>query len=390
MENLESTKPQINKIQNTALIIGLFGIVATVFGALTVREQFFQSYLLGYMFWIGFPLGSLVLMALHHMVSGGWGFVIQRILEASSRTIPLMLLLFIPILFGMQDLFIWARPEVVAASEILQHKQPYLNIPFFTLRAAIAFGAWSLLTFLITGWSKKQDGSSDGHYTAKMVRLSGPTILIYVITMTFMSFDWAMSLDPYWFSTIFGFVFVIGQVVLTLSFAIVLVSKFGKFKPISDFIEKKHTHDLGNLLLAFISLWAYMNVSQFLIIWSGNLPEEIPWYIHRMNGGWGTLIILVLIFHFAVPFALLLLRRNKRNVNILSKIAYIVILVRFFDLLWIIAPNFHEHGFHFHWLDIAVPVGMGGLWVATFAWLLKGRELMPLNDPRLEEVFSHE
>lgn len=390
MNHIDALKPQIDKIQQFGLVAAALGGLATVIGAILDPAQFFESYLLGFLFWVGLPVGSLALMSLHHLVGGGWGFAIQRVLESCSRTIPLLALLFVPILFGMPDLYIWARPDVVAADKILQHKAGYLNTTFFTIRTAVFFGVWSLFIFLMNRWSVTQDKTDDEKMSDKLSRIGGPGLLVFFLTITFASIDWGMSLDPHWFSTIYGFVFAIGQGVLTMAFAIIMLFKFIDQKPFSDVVEKKHFHDLGNLLLAFLSLWAYVNLSQFLIIWSGNLPEEIGWYLHRMHGGWGVLAIVIVAFHFFVPFALLLLRRNKRRGEILAKIAAGVILVRFIDLFWLIVPNFHQHGFHIHWLDVAAPVGMGGLWLAAFAWQLKGRELLPFNDPRLKEAFSHD
>lgn len=390
MNDIEAIRPQLDRIQQRAFLIGGAGLVVTIIGAFTNSQQFFQSYLFGYMFWIGLALGSLALVSLHHLVGGGWGFVIQRILESGTRTLPLMAVLFLPFLFGMQELYLWARPEVVAQDAVLQHKQLYLNEPFFWIRAAFFFLLWFSFGFFLNKWSVEQDRTGNVRLSDKLRNISGPCLVFYVLTMTFASIDWVMSLEPHWFSTIFGFVFVIGQGLSTLAFAAIVVGKLSGKKPISEVIQKKHFHDLGNLMLAFVALWAYVNVSQFLIIWAGNLPEEIPWYLHRSHGGWEWLSLGVVIFHFAVPFALLLSRRNKQNMQVLSSIAIAIIVVRFFDLFWIVAPNFHQHGISVHWLDIAAPVGIGGLWVATFIWQLKGRALLPFNDPRLKEVFAHE
>ncbi len=387
MENLQE---KFNSIQKRALIVGVAGSILSGLGAFLDLTQFYQSYLLGFLFWIGIALGSIALLSLHHMVAGGWGFVIQRILEAASRTIPLMAVLVLPVFFGMNRLYIWAQPDVVAGDAILQHKQAYLNPGFFGVRTAIFFIVWGVLFYCLTKWSSDQDKSGNPALTTRLERLGGPSIILYVLTVSFASIDWVMSLDPHWFSTIFGFMFVIGQGLLTLAFATIVASYLANWKPVSEVVQRKHFHDLGNLLLAFISLWAYMSVSQFLIIWSGNLPEEIPWYLHRMHGGWGALVLFVVIFHFVAPFFLLLMRRNKRNANILAKITAGIILMRFFDLYWILVPNFHPHGFAIHWLDIAAPVAIGGLWVAFFISNLKGRELLPLNDSRLHEAFQHE
>ncbi len=390
MELSETIKERIEGWQKRALTVGVIAAAVSVAGAFLSPAQFFQSYLVGYLFWIGIAAGSIVILSLHHLVAGGWGFTIQRILESSARTIPLMALLFIPVVLGMKDLFIWARPEVVADDLILQHKAPYLNQTFFVVRALFFFLVWSVLYFFLTKWSADQDKNGDAALSRKLQRFGGPGILLFMITMTFATIDWSMSLDPHWFSTIFGLMFIIGQGLLTLAFATIVVSGLTDDDNLAAFVKKKHFHDLGNLLLAFVSLWAYMSVSQFLIIWSGNLPEEIPWYLHRSHGGWDWLVLFVVIFHFAVPFALLLLRRNKRRANILVKIAFGIALMRLVDLFWVIAPNFHPHGISVHWLDLVAPAGIGGIWLAFFFYNLKGRALLPINDPRLSEAAAHE
>lgn len=390
MDHFEAIRPQLDKVQQRALIVGVVALIGSVVGAFMDSSQFFQSYLFGYLFWLGLALGGLAVLSLHHLAGGGWGLVIQRSLESASRTLPLMILLFIPIFFGMKELYIWARPEVVADDVILQHKAAYLNEPFFWIRAVIFFLVWYVFIFFLNKWSIEQDRTGDIEFAVKMRRIAGPSFIFYVLMTTFASVDWVMSLDPHWFSTIFGFLFVIGHGVTIIAFATIVVAKLSKEKPLSDVIQPKHFHDLGNLMLAFISLWAYINLSQFLIIWSGNLPEEIPWYLVRMNGGWEWVGLFVVIFQFVVPFALLLSRRNKRSVQILTRIAFAVIIVRFFDLFWIVAPNFHEHSIHVHWLDFVTPIAIGGLWIAAFVWQLKGRALLPQHDPRLQEVFSHE
>ena len=390
MSDFESIKPQLNKIQTQALVVGVVALVVCGFGAQMNPAQFFQSYLLGYIFWIGLALGSFALMSLHHLVGGGWGFAIQRLLEAATRTLPLLALLFLPLFFGMKELYIWARPEVVAADSILQHKSSYLNVGYFWIRSAGYFLIWFVFIFFMNKWSLAQDKSENPSFTERMQKISGPALLVYVLTVTFASIDWVMSLDPHWFSTIFGFIFVIGQVLLTMSFVVVVIGRLSNVKPLSDVLQKQHFHDLGNLMLAFVSLWVYVSLSQFLIIWSGNLPEEIPWYIRRLNGGWQWLALFVVIFHFVVPFMVLLSRRTKRNIQTLSKVAIAMIFMRLIELFWIIAPNFHLEGFSVHWLDIAAPIGIGGLWVAAFVRQLKSRALLPINDPRLKEAFATE
>jgi hypothetical protein len=381
---------QLNRIQQCALIIGVVALGLCAFGATLSKTQFFQSYLFGYLFWLGIAVGCFSVVALHHLVGGGWGFVIQRLLESGTRTLPLMVLLFLPLFFGMHDLYLWARPEAVAADKILQHKSPYLNVAFFWIRTLIYFSVWGLFAYLLNKWSHQQDRMVDPAPTLKIQKFAGPGLVLYVLTMTFAAFDWVMSLDPHWFSTIFGVIFVVGQGLTTLAFAIIGLRLVADREPISGVIATKHFHDLGNLMFAFILLWAYVSFSQFFIIWSGNLPEEITWYVHRLHGGWGVIAMLLVLFHFAVPFVLLLLRKIKQKAQVLVKVAAAMIVMRLIDLFWIVAPNFHAEKFSIHWMDVLAPIGIGGIWIAAFVWQLKSRALLPMNDPRLAAAFHHE
>ncbi len=388
MTQLDDLQPQLKRIQLWALLAGIIGIAACAFGAMQNPEQFFRSYLFGFLFWFGIAAGCLAFLMLHHLVSGGWGFVIQRVLESGARTLPLLLLLFVPIYFGMHELYLWARPEAVSADKILQHKSAYLNVDFFWVRTTIYFALWMLFTFLLSKWSHQQDQTANQKLTNRLEALSGPGLVVFVLTATFASVDWVMSLDPHWFSTIFGLLFVVSQGLSTLAFAIIMINLLAKHQPISEVISRRQFHDLGTLMFAFVMLWAYVSFSQFLIIWSGNLPEEIPWYIHRLHGGYGVFATLVLVFHFALPFVLLLLRRVKRSAQYLTKVAFAMLAARFLDLYWIVAPNFHPEELHLHWMDVLAPVAIGGIWLAAFIWLLQGRALLPLHDPRLQEAFE--
>jgi hypothetical protein len=301
-----------------------------------------------------------------------------------------MLVLFFPLYFGMQELYLWARPEAVRGDELLQHKSGFLNVPFFWARALVYFGIWFLFTYLLNKWSTKQDQIADPSLTKRLANISGPGLVLFVLTMTLAAIDWVMSLDPHWYSTIFGILFVVGEGLATLAFVIILLKVLAEHKPLSEVISSQHFHDLGNLMLAFVMLWAYVAFSQFLIIWSGNLPEEISWYLHRFHGGWQWLAYALLIFHFALPFVLLLSRKAKRKAQVLSKLAAAMIVMRFLDLLWIVVPNFHPEKFRLDWMDLFAPVGMGGIWMAYFIWQLKGRALLPLRDPRLKAALPHE
>lgn len=379
---------RLDGVRQRALLVGGAGLLVGLVGAFVSFEQFLQSYLLAYLFVISVALGSFGFVMLHNMVGGAWGFVIRRFLETGVQTLPLMALLFLPIAFGLDDLYLWARPEAVAADELLQHKEPYLNAGFFLGRTALYFAVWIGLGLLVVRWSMRQDETADPALTRRMQLMSGPGLVLYGLTASFAAVDWGMTLEPHWFSTIYGMLFVAGQGLTTLAFAILVLAFARRFPPLSHVTSKTHLHDLGNLTLAFVMLWAYLAFSQYLIIWSGNLPEEIPWYLHRTAGGWQVVALLLVAFHFVLPFFLLLARRTKKSVRMLSILAVGILLMRFVDFVWLIVPAFHPEGFAIHWLDVALTVGLGGVWLAAFAWLLRGKALLPYHDPRLGEALE--
>ena len=386
--NKTKVQNQLKPIQQRALILGVIGIVAGFVGLFLDKAQFFQSYLLGYLFVTGLTLGCFSLLMLHHLVGGSWGFAIRRPLEAGSRMFPLIALLFVPLLFGLEDLYLWARPDEVAHDELLQHKSAYLNVPFFVVRGAIYFVLWIGLAFLLSHWSALQDDNSNPRHLQRIKLVSGLGLGIYGATVTLASVDWVMSLEPHWFSTIYGVIFMVGNALTAFGFMIIVLARLADFRPTADYVEQRHFHDLGNLTLAFVMLWAYLAFSQYLIIWSGNLAEEAHWYVHRTGHSWKTVVVLLMLFHFAVPFMLLLSRNTKRNVRRLSIIAGAMIFMRFVDLFWMVVPAFH-HDFHLHWLDLATPIGIGGIWMAAFIWQLEKRPLLPLGDPRFAEAMNH-
>lgn len=386
--NLESFQPQLDRIQKNSLSVGAALFAACVAGAFFTPAQFFQSYLMAFLLWLGFGLGCLVLLMLHHLVAGSWGFPIQRLLEAGSRTLPILALLFIPLFFGLEHLYSWSHPEQMAEDPILRQKEIYLNVPFFALRAVLYFALWVLLAYFVNKWSRRQDETGDAAITRRLQLISGPGILLCALTITFASIDWAMSIEPKWYSTIYGLKFLVGQALTALAFVIVVLVPLARYKPLADIIVARNFHDLGNLLLALVMLWAYLAFSQLLIIYSGNLPEEVIWYVQRFNHSWLYLAAFLLIFHFAVPFLLLLSRQNKRNVRPLRWIAMGVLVMRLVDLFWLIVPTFREEQVRVNWMDVAAPIALGGIWISAFFGQLKRRPLVPLHDPRLEESLS--
>jgi hypothetical protein len=386
MNREDSPRPGLERVQRRALMAGAAALLICLVGALLNPLQFFHSYLSAYLLWLGLSLGSLALLMLHHLVGGIWGFVIQRFLETSARMLPLMALLFVPLLLGIPFLYEWSHPEAVAQDPVLQEKTIYLNVPFFVVRAIIYFAVWIGLAYLLTTWSRRQDRTANPDLTVKSERLSAPGLILYGLTITFASFDWVMSLQPHWFSTIFGIIFMVGQGLSATCLAIIMLTIFARRQPLASLVTTRQFHDLGNLLLAFVMLWAYVAFAQFLIIWSGNVPETVLWYTYRMDGGWGWVAFILITFHFAVPFLLLLSRRNKKRPEVIWKLAAALLVMRQIDIFWMIAPELRPGQIGLHWLDILMPVALGGIWIAVFAWLLIGTRLLPKHDPRLVHI----
>ncbi|MEE8201065.1 MAG: hypothetical protein V3R29_07835 [Candidatus Acidoferrales bacterium] len=377
----------LDRVHRVALGVGVVVSAVCVVAALDSPQQFFRSYLLAYLFWMNLALGCLALVMLHHLVGGQWGMVIRRLLESGTRTLPLLLLLFLPLVFGLQEIYPWTHPEKMA-EPALQHKAVYLNVPFFLARAGIYFAVWLLLAYLLNRWSSRQDQSDQPALGERLRVLSAPGLILYGLTATFASVDWVMSLEPHWFSTVYGMMFILGQVLAALTFVIVILMLLSDRAPLAGFLRPQHFHDLGNLLLAFVMLWAYVSFTQYLIIWSGNLPEEIPWYLDRTGHGWQGIAVVLIVLHFAVPFVLLLNRPLKRRARALAGLAVGLFLLRWFDLFWIVSPAFYGAEVSVHWMDVALPIGLGGLWLTVFFGQVKGRPLLPLQDPNVKRALE--
>ena len=385
-----SPPASLDALRQRSLIVGVVGLVAAAAGALINPGQFFHSYLLAYLLWLAAALGGLALTMLQHLSGGGWGVVLRRIFEAAARTLPWMALFFVPLAFGLRDLYPWTDTAMVAQDHILKEKALYLNVPFFLVRAAICFAVWIGLALRLTRLSTEQDRTGDAAIATRLRNTSAIGIVLYFITMTFAAIDWAMSLEPHWFSTMYGFLFIIGHAIMGLSIGIVMARRLSAEAPMSGVYNPGHFHDFGKLLFAFTMVWAYLAFSQFLIIWSANLPEEIPWYQHRFSHGWEVIGLALVAVHFAVPFIVLLSRRSKRNAALLAGVAIWLILARYLDLFFMIGPEAYPDGLGFHWLDLAAPIGLGGIWVALFASNLKSRPLLPLHDAGLVHALHAE
>jgi hypothetical protein len=370
-----------------ALIAAVIGIAASALGAFTNLEQFSQSYLVSWVYWMNIAMGSFGILMLHHLTRGGWGLMIRRILEASSRTLPVIVVLFLPIALRLSDIFVWAKPGA-ADDPLIAVKDWYLTEPFFLVRAAGFFAIWGAFVLALNRLSLKQDQTGDLRLFRRMQSYAGPGIVIYALTASLASIDWMMSLDPHWYSSLFPIYFMGGQIVAAMAFTIVIVRYLSSREPMKSVFSAQHYHDYGNLQMAFVLLWSYFALSQFLIIWSGNLAEETVWYLERQHGPWKWVSLSLAMFHFSVPFFFLLSRRIKRNIDLLVRIACLLLIMRWVDLYWLAAPALSHGHFSPHWLDFATLLAVGGVWAAVFIQQLKKRPLLPIHDPYLEEALD--
>ncbi|HEY6341831.1 MAG TPA: hypothetical protein VIY49_10090 [Bryobacteraceae bacterium] len=377
----------IARWQRQAVIASVVLSIISIIGAFFNPGDFFRSYLFGYLFWIGLGLGAMALLMLQYLTGGRWGVVTRRPLEAASRTLPWLALLFIPIAAGIPYLYHWAHRDLVVRDSILLHRSVYMNPVFFIVRAIVYFAIWICLTYFLNKWSRQED--SWGDQTTRLARLSAPGLVLYVFTVTFSAIDWAESLEDHFFSTMWGFLFVADQGITVLCFAILFSLVLTRWQPMADVLRAARFHDLGKLLLVFVMLWAYFAFSQLLIIWSGNLSNEIPWFLPRIGTTWGWLGGALIVLQFIVPFLMLLSRPLKRNAWALSSVAILLLLMRFVDLFWIVMPSTYRTGFHISWLSFTVPIALGAIWIALFLQNLKRAPLLPLGAPELEEALAH-
>jgi hypothetical protein len=382
--------PSVNRVQRAGLFVGGMALLLAIPGALSSPEKFYHSYLFSFMLVFGLTVGSLGLLMLQHLTGGNWGIIIRRPLEAASRNIWLVLVMFVPIVLGMKTLYrAWLDPEHLKEEPLSKFQQGYLTSGGFLGRAVLYFAIWFLLMWLFNAWSRQQDErKQDPQIQRRFKSLSGPGVILYVMATTFAAIDWVMSLSPHWASTIYGFIFVAGQAITSMCLMIIVIVLLSGSEPFSGIIQKRHLHDLGKLLFAFNMLWAYFDFSQLLIIWSGNQPEEISFYRTRLYGGWGVVAVIVLVFSFALPFLILLSRDVKRTPGLISKVAAWMLFMRLVDLYWMTRPEFTSRAFPTY-LDLIVPIALVGLWLGFFAMNLKQRPLLPLGDPNLAEAIAH-
>jgi hypothetical protein len=404
----------VNGWQRRALAAGLVcAAVAVVLGFADGRgfdvDHVLRAWLLGLMLTFGFAVGGLALLMVQYVSGGKWGLLLRRPLEAMSRTLPLVFAYWVVVALSLKKLYLWAAVGDVGAAlksgwinEVQAHaiefKRPMLNAGAFVWVSLLCFAIWGLYTWRLNALGLKRDEETlaeTPEWIKRMENISGPGIVIYAITMSAAAIYWVMSLDPTWYSSVYGLLFLVGQGYQVLALAIIVVISLSKGEPFKTILRQTEQHDLGSFTFAFVMLNIYLAFSQFLIIWSGNLPEEIPWYLDRVTGGWGVIITLDFIFHWLIPFTLLLSRDLKRNKKRLLRVCQWMVFAKAFDLFWLIEPNFKDaaRNLHFSWGILeyaAVPVAMTAFWVAYFCAQLKARPLVQTNDPHLEEILEAE
>jgi hypothetical protein len=381
----------LKSMRTKAGAVGIIFLILTVVGAFLDTPQFFRSYLFAYVFWLGLSIGCLAWLMVQYLSGGAWGVMSRRVTESAAQIMPLWLVLFVPLIIGMSYLYgnSWANATLVAHDEILKHKAPYLNATFWIVRGFVYLGGWSLLAFLLNKWSSIEDREGGVKPRQTMAKISAPGLIFSAFAVTFMATDWVMSVNPHWFSTMFGLLFIAGEALSSMAFIITVLVMLSSRPPMSEYLTKRHMHDLGKLLLATTMLFAYFSFSQFLITWAGNLPDEIPWYKHRLAGGWETMGTILVFAHFALPFTLLLSQDIKKDFKAIRLVALLVIVARLVGVFWEVVPEFFPEHLHVSWMDLTAPIGLGGIFVALFLTNLMKRPLIPPNNPKLEEALAH-
>jgi hypothetical protein len=379
-----------NRLPIIGAVCALLGAVACALLGAANPKQFFFSWLVACLFFLSLALGALFFVLIQYAVQGGWGIVLRRIGETVFVTLPVMAVLFLPLLLGLDDLYSWAVPGAAETDALLRWKAPYLNVPFFLIRAALYFGIWSLIALLYYRGSRSQDVTGDPGMSARLRRLAGPAIIVLALTQTFAAIDWIMSLTPHWYSTMFGVYFFAGSFVGFIALLSVVAVAMRRAGLLDTVISAEHLHDVGKFLFAFTAFWAYIAFSQFFLIWYANLPEETVWYQARMEGSWLTVSLVLMAGHFGVPFFYLMGRAVKRKGWTLAVGGVWLLTMHFVDLYWQVMPTLHPEGLRPSVLDVAALVTVGGCFVAVSGWLLRRQALVPLRDPRLAESLALE
>lgn len=384
---------RLKSIQRTAIVFGGLGAVAAIMAALKDPDRFYPAYLLAFVFWLGISMGSLAFQFIHHLAAGAWSFLTRRLMEAATRLLPLMALAFIPIIVGRHTLYEWTDQTWIAEHshhEAWNFKLAYLTENGFIGRAVLYFAIWILLASLINSLSRRQDQTQNPLLEKYLRKISGIALLIYGISSTFASFDWLMSLEPAWFSSMFGPLFMIGQGLTTITFCIILMRLLALHSPFKEIVKPVHFHDLGNMAFAFTILWGYMSISQYLIVWCANLPEETFWFLERQKGGWQWVAMWLAVCNFFIPFFIMLFRNSKLQPRFILWVALWIISMRVADLYWVVGPTFRKSPLPVSWVDFACFLGVGGIWVSLCIWQFRSRPLLPQGDTRFSHLFSQQ
>jgi hypothetical protein len=395
--------PQAASVERISGVVGGLGLLLCVAGFFANRAQFFQSYLFAFVYWTGFTLGGLCVLLMAHTVGGKWGATSRRFLEAQMRTLPLMLLFLVVLLVGMKDIYPWTHANLVANNHYLQHKQPYMNVPFFLVRIVIYFAIWLFWGLRVNKMADDQDRTGDPTLSERMRAFSAPGLLIFSMTATFAVIDWVLSTDTQYFSTVYGAMILIGDILQTFALTIIVMILVSRGDRFGGRINAPILHDLGKLMFAFVIFWAYLSASQLIITWPANLPQEAVWYLDRTNGFWKVLAAAVALSMFVIPFLALLSQGLKKDPRRLIWAAAWILVARLIDIFWIVEPPFRNaststplatsSGFTVYWTDAAAFIGVGGIWLYAFLGQLRRRPLLPLRDPRVmaprpEEVIA--
>jgi len=391
---------EINRWRTLALGVGGIALIIMAVGAYFDTEQALRSWLLGYIFWTGIAIGSLGILMLQYLTGGAWGVVIRRILEAATRTLPLLVILFIPLAIGVWNRSFYEWTHLPITDHVMERRGIFMTPWFWIVRAALYFFLWGIMVYLLNKWSALQDKTDNIFDSERLLekasRFSGPTLVIYALVVTFAAIDWMLTLDPHWFSTIWGLLFVAGWALSCFCFVVANLAYLSDKSPMDRVVGKRHFHDLGKLMLALVMVWAYFNFSQFLIIWAGNLPEETGWWLMRMKGGWGYVGIGLILFHFAFPFLVLLQQDFKRKARWLATLAIFILVMRLVDMFYLIGPTkrvaagvVEQGAFGVSWMDLVAPIAIGGIWLWWYFGELMKRPLVPVEDPYFEGAVEH-
>jgi len=367
------------------IFLGGAALALSTVGLAVDRAQFFHSYLTAIVFWITIALGGLFFILLHHLAGSVWSVVIRRIVENIMLLLPFLGILFIPVFFGVGDLYEWTDKNIVAQDHILQWKASYLNVGFFIVRTIIYFLIWTALSYRLYRLSRQQDEGQTEHFHTRMRKTSAPGMILFAFTITFAAFDWLMSLDAHWYSTIFGVYIFTGTFLAILSFMVLYLRGLQSKGILGASVTVEHYHDIGKLLFAFTVFWAYISGSQYFLIWYGNIPEETIWFLHRWKGSWKIVSLGLVVSHFTIPFFVLLFRSAKRHPVALGSMAGLILLMHWFDLYWLVQPNLHTEGARFSWMDLSTTIGLGGLLLGWLWHRLCQQPLVPIKDPRLHQ-----